>query len=111
MKEKQSIILLLFLFQLCKGIIIKEKLFNQKLKDSKDFRKDIYIEIFILNSKYKSLLQIPSNKMTYYQIDAGTSGIYNVSEGSSVTVNKFGTITPKNETRYWYGNEWYKEPQ
>ena len=43
MIEKQSIILLLFLFQLCKGIIIREKLFNQKLKDSKDFRKDIYI--------------------------------------------------------------------
>ena len=47
MRERQSIILLMFLFQICKGIIIRKKSFNQKLKGSKDFRLDMYV----LNSK------------------------------------------------------------
>ena len=57
------------------------------------------------------MIQIPANKKTYYQIESGTSGIYNVSENSTVNVNKYGTITPRNETLYYYGNTYYKEPQ
>ena len=107
MREKEFIILLLFLFQLCKGIVIRQKSYNQKLMSSQDFRLDFYV----LNSRYESVLQIPSDRRTYYQIDAGTSGKYNVSEGSSVTVNNYGTITPRNETSYCYGNTCYNEPQ
>ena len=99
MRERESIILLLFLFQICKGIIIRKESFNQKLMNSQDFRLDMYV----LNSRYESVLEIPPDKMTYYQIEAGTSGIYNVSQGSSVAVNKYGTITPRNHTEYCYG--------
>ena len=74
---------------------------------SKDFRLDMYI----LNSKYESLIQIPSEKRKYYQVEAGLSGKYYVCEGKSVTVNKYGTITPRNETLYWYGKSAYNEPQ
>ena len=67
--------------------------------NSQDFRLDMYV----LNSRYESVLKIPSDKMTFYQIEAGISGIYKVSEGISVTVNKYGTITPRNKTVYCYG--------
>ena len=60
MREKQSIILLLYLFQVCKGVIIREKLFNQKLNNSQDVR----IDMFFLYSKYKSIIQIPSELLT-----------------------------------------------
>ena len=42
------------------------------------------------------MIQIPENIKRYYQIESGTSGIYNVSENSTVNVNKYGTITPTN---------------
>ena len=99
MRERKSIILLLFLFQICKGIIIRKELINLKLMSSQDIRLDMYV----LDSRYESVLEIPPDKRTYYQIEAGTSGIYNVSEGTSVTVNKYGTITPSNQTYYCYG--------
>ena len=100
MRERISIILLLFLFQICKGIITRKESLNQKLMNSQD----LSIQLYVLNSRYESVLEIPPDRMKYYQIkNATTSGIYNVSEGKSVTVNKYGTITPRNETYYCYG--------
>ena len=108
MRERESIILLLFLFQIYKGIVVGKKTFNQELMSTQDFG----IHIYVLDSRYESVLQIPSDIMTYYQIkNASTSGIYNVSEGTSVTVNKYGTITPRNETRYCYEDKCYNETQ
>lgn len=58
--------------------------------------KDRSITIYGLNSKYESTLEIPSDKLKYYQIDAYSSGKYSISKGNSVTVNSLGTITPRN---------------
>lgn len=73
--------------------------------------KDKNVDIFVLETKYISVLKIPSDFNQYYQIDSGVSGIYNVSSGSSVSVNKYGTITPKNTTWYRYGNTRYSRPK
>ena len=75
--------------------------------------KDRNVTIYGLNSKYESALQIPSDKLKLYQIDAGLSGKYSVKtiSGSAVKVNKEGTITPANITWYWYGNKGYSTPQ
>ena len=107
MREKESIVLLLYLFQVCRGIIIREKSVNKKLMSSQD----IYIDLFVLFPKYETVIQIPENKRKYYQIESGASGIYNVSNGSSVTVNKYGTITPRNATLYCYGEVCLEKPQ
>ena len=107
MIEREFIILLLFLFQICKGINIRKESFNQKLM----CLQDVTIQIFVLDSRYESLVQSPPDIGTYYQIAAGASGIYNVSEGTSVTVNKYGTITPRNQTEYCYGDNCYNEIQ
>ena len=72
--------------------------------------KDINVEIFVLHKKYISALKIPQGLKQYYQIEFGTSGKYNVSSGSSVTVNSYGTITPKNMTWYKYNNTAYSRP-
>ncbi len=74
--------------------------------------KDRSITIYGLNSKYESALEIPSDKLKYYQIDAYSSGKYSISKGTSVTVNNLGTITPKNITWYWYTDGYgYQTPQ
>ena len=106
MRERKFIILLLFLFRICKGIVVGKKSFNQK------FSQDDRIYIYVLDSRYESLVQIPPDLNTYYQIEnATTSGTYIVSEGTSVTVNKYGTVTPKNQTEYCYGDNCYNETQ
>ena len=69
------------------------------------------ITIYGLNSKYESAIQIPSNKIKFYQIDAGSSGKYRIIKGNSITVNNQGTITPYNITWYWYGGMGYSSPQ
>jgi hypothetical protein len=74
--------------------------------------KDRSITIYGLNSKYESTLEIPSDKLKYYQIDAYSSGKYSISKGNSVTVNSLGTITPRNITWYWYTDGYgYSTPQ
>ena len=75
--------------------------------------KDRKVTIYGLNSKYESTIQIPSDKIKLYQIDAGSSGKYKVKRvsGSAVSVSKEGTITPNNITWYWYGNKGYSVPQ
>ena len=75
--------------------------------------KDRKVTIYGLNSKYESTIQIPSDKIKLYQIDAGSSGKYKVKRvsGSAVSVSKEGTITPSNITWYWYGNKGYSVPQ
>ena len=107
MKEVQTLALILCLLQISQGINIRGKSFAQKLMSSND----ISIEITTLNSKYESVLQIPSGRNKYYQIDAGTSGKYKVTSGSSVYVNNYGTISPRNVTWYWYGGKGYSVPQ
>ena len=52
MGERKCILLLLYLFHVCQGIITREKSFNQKL------------DMYVLNSKYESLIKIPSEKRT-----------------------------------------------
>ena len=59
--------------------------------------------MYVLESKYKSVIQIPSDKIRYYQVEAGILGKYEVSQGKSVTVNEYGTIIPRNKTVYCYG--------
>ena len=75
--------------------------------------KDREVTIYGLNSKYGSTIQIPSDKLKLYQIDAGSAGKYRVKgvSGRAVSVNKEGTITPGNTTWYWYGNRGYSVPQ
>ena len=75
--------------------------------------KDRNVTIYGLNSKYESVIQIPSDKLKIYQIDAGSSGKYNVKgvTGRSVSVSKEGIITPGNTTWYWYGHIGYSGPQ
>ena len=74
--------------------------------------KDRKVTIYGLSSKYESTLQIPSDKLKLYQIDAGSSGKYKVTrvKGTQVKVSKEGTITPGNTTWYWYGNIGYSSP-
>ena len=72
---------------------------------------DLSIEITALNTRYESALKIPSGRIKYYQIEAGKSGKYKVTSGSSVSVNNYGTITPSNITWYWYGGYGYSWPQ
>jgi hypothetical protein len=64
---------------------------------------DISINLSTLSSSYVGVLKIPKDRLKLYQIPEGSSGKYKVTSGSSVTVNTFGTITPRNTTWYWYG--------
>ena len=107
MRDIKSIILVLFLFKICLEINIRGKVFEPKIMSSTD----LDIEIWTLNSKYESVLKYPSGKDKYYQIEAGKSGKYQKTQGSSVYVNDYGTITPSNTTYYWYGGYGYSWPQ
>lgn len=71
---------------------------------------DITINLYTLISTYEKVLKIPKSKLTFYQIPEGTNGKYRVTSGSSVSVNSFGTITPRNTTWYWYGGWGYTSP-
>ena len=64
---------------------------------------DITINLSTISSDYVGVLEIPKDRLKLYQIPEGSSGKYRVTSGSSVTVNSFGTITPRNTTWYWYG--------
>ena len=64
---------------------------------------DKSITLSTLSSSYVGVLEIPKDRLKLYQIPEGSSGKYKVTSGSSVTVNTFETITPKNTTWYWYG--------
>lgn len=88
----ELIIIISTLFQIFTGINIRRMSSN-----------DIKVELYVLNAKYESLINIPLELKKIYQIEAGTSGKYSVSSGNSVSVNKFGTIFPINTTWYWYG--------
>ena len=86
------------------------KISTIKIRGTLKSSKDLNIEIYTLNSKYESIITFPSNKKKFYQIKEGSSGNYKV-DGSSVSVNKEGTITPRNITWYWYGGYGYSTPQ
>ena len=73
----------------------------QNLKKSKNIKIDMYV----LETRYQSALQIPSNLYTYYQIEEGTSGKYDIISGTTIEVNKNGIITPRNTTWYFYGDQ------
>ena len=107
MRDIKSIVLILYLFQISIGINIRGKVFTPKIMSSTD----LSIEITALNTRYESALEIPSGRIKYYQIEAGKSGKYKVTSGSSVSVNNYGTITPSNITWYWYGGYGYSWPQ
>ena len=105
MKILEFLLLILGLIQIFTGINNKGKEVNLNLMNSND----IEIDLYVVGPRYKSAVQIPLDKKQYYQIEAGTSGTYRVN-GSSVTVNEFGTIIPKNETWYYYGGMAILEP-
>lgn len=67
---------------------------------------DKTIDLFTMLSTYESALTLPKDKLKIYQIPEGRGGKYKVISGNSVSVNIFGTITPVNETWYWYTNGW-----
>ena len=103
------LMLILCLFQISTGIIIKDKLSKVSFIDTKDRK----INIYGLNSKYNTTIKIPSDKLQQYKIDAGSSGTYRVRtvSGQPVSVSKEGIITPFMRTWYWYGNRGYSQPQ
>ena len=103
----KSFILIFCIFEIINGINIRA---NNPIISFINL-KNRSTTIYGLNSKYESVIQLPSKKMTYYQIDAGKSGKYTITKGSSVQVNKEGTITPRNVTWYWYGGIGYSTPQ
>ena len=103
----KSFILIFCIFEIINGINIRA---NKPIVSFIDL-KNRSTTIYGLNSKYESEIQLPSKKTTYYQIDAGSSGKYTITKGSSVQVNKQGTITPRNVTWYWYGGIGYSTPQ
>ena len=73
---------------------------------------DKTIDLFTMLSTYESALTLPKDKLKIYQIPEGRGGKYKVISGNSVSVNIFGTITPVNETWYWYTNGWgYSYPR
>ena len=71
---------------------------------------DLTVDIYTLDSTYTDVLQIPSTKKKFYQVDSGPLGKYKVTSGNSVTVATDGTIYPKNTTWYWYGGMGYSSP-
>ena len=71
---------------------------------------DLTVDIYTLDSTYTDVLQIPSTKKKFYQVDSGPLGKYKVTSGNSVTVATDGTIYPKNTTWYWYGGMGYSYP-
>ena len=105
MKILEFLLLILSLIQIFTGINNKGKEFNLNLMNSND----IEIDLYVVGPRYNSVVQIPLDKKQYYQIEAGTSGKYIVN-GSSVTVNEFGTIIPRNITWYHYGGMAILEP-
>ena len=100
--------LILCLFSMGTGYTIKDKLSKVSFINTKNRA----VTIYGLNSKYESELQIPSDKLKLYQIDAGSSAKYTVKtiKGSAASVSKDGTIVPANVTWYWYGNIGYSSP-
>ena len=62
------------------------------------------IVIYTLEDVHKEKISLPSNKLTKYQFASGSSAKYKVKSGSSIGVNTYGTVYPKNTTWYWYGN-------
>ena len=106
MRSLKTIILLLHLFKLYIGINIRGKPTIRNLMGSKDKK----VEITTLNSKYLPVIQIPSGRTKIYQLEAGTSGKYKVTSGSSAYVNSYGTVYPRNVTWHWYGGRGYSSP-
>ena len=119
-------LLLSFIFQ----IITNSKIKASKLKNPKDnisskflknleeenskislmISSDITIDIYTVITAFKDKVPIPSDRYQIYKIDSGSSGIYRVISGSSVTVGNDGIIYPKNKTIYWYGNISFTQP-
>jgi len=91
-------------------LVLVQAAFSSNLKQS-EFEDEVVllatedksITLSTLSSSYVGVLEIPKDRLKLYQIPEGSSGKYKVTSGSSVTVNTFGTITPKNTTWYWYG--------
>ena len=74
--------------------------------------RDRNVTIYGLNSKYESVIQIPSDKLKIYQIDAGSSGKYSVKgQCPTYSVSKEGIITAHNLRLFYYGNIGYSSPQ
>ena len=72
---------------------------NINLKNSQN----IELNFSVLSPIYKDTIKIPDSKLTFFQIEAGSSGNYTV-DGISITVNEEGTVTPFNQTKYYYEN-------
>ena len=72
---------------------------NINLKNSQN----IELNFSVLSPIYKDIIKIPDSKLTFFQIEAGSSGNYTV-DGISITVNEEGTVTPSNQTKYYYEN-------
>jgi len=110
MVKNKIIFLILISIQIILSSNLRKASFISKSElESKDdvilmSTEDITINLFTINSNYAGVLEIPKDKYKLYQIPEGSSGKYAVASGSSVTVNSFGTITPRNTTWYWYGS-------
>ena len=107
MVKTKFIFLILLAVQIAFSSNLQKTSFISKSETEDDFvlmaTGDISINLSTLSSSYVGVLQIPKDRLQLYQIPEGSSGKYRVTSGSSVTVNTFGTITPRNTTWYWYG--------
>ena len=102
----EVLILIICIMGINSGINIRDNNPYIKIKSSNDIK----VIIYVLYESYQTALQIPPDK-TYYQIEAGSSGIYSVEKGNSVVVSKEGLITPYNVTWYTYGSETTTTPK
>ena len=80
------------------------------LKNFINLLSDTEINLYALNTKYETAIQIPSNYQKIYQIP-GTNCTYKRTNGYSVGVTSTGTVYPENTTYYWYGNRGYNIPR
>ena len=107
MVNTKFIFLILISVQIALASNLQKQSFRPKSESEDDVvlmaTEDISIKLSTLSSNYVGVLQIPKDRLKLYQIPEGSTGKYRVTSGSSVTVNTFGTITPRNTTWYWYG--------
>lgn len=100
MSKLQFFSLLLIIYQMNSSILKEDNIILMATQD-------ISIDLFTMTSTYEGILKIPKDRLKLYQVKEGSSAKYKVTSGSSVTVNTFGTITPRNTTWYWYGGMGY----
>ena len=76
-----------------------------------NFSNSSEINLYALSFEFTSVIKIPSDSQSIYQITGTNDTTYVVSNGSSVGVTSLGTVYPRNTTWYWYGNKSYVYPQ